>query len=785
MYLGILKTKGEPKFTHLDTDFSFPANTSEGGKHYWHKWNVFDSTLDIHEELLEKSFIGAVSADFEENSVTKVEILVDGKVSGSYSAETGKRCGGNIVIPVGCVGTNIIIRVYTWIRNVTIENIEILGACDDKNPIVWPTPKSITYLGGKKKIKSITAKTRGEDEKFAASFLKERIVENLGKMPKDADGVRIVFVKNTKRAYDGERYTVSFSDNTITVTAGSRLALLYGADTVLQLTNAEGVSLFECDDKPTKKLRGFHAGVPERKQFEFMRRFYRYVLLPLRYNVVFVQMTAAMRFDRHPEISNVWIEACENADKGLQPPVVHRVMSANGEVLEKDEIRLYISYIKELGFDVVPEVQSLGHVQYITMAHPEIAELEEEEAAVDENEDARPTSFYKHSYCPSLDESYKIIFDIIDEIIEVVEPQHYVHIGHDEVYQFGICKRCREKNPAELMAYHINTLHDHIAKYGLGTMMWADMLQPEPIRPYISAGARELIAKDIILLDFIWYFNFDIDTEKTFTDSFNVCIGNLYSSHFTRYKERIMTPGVIGGQISVWIDACEHSFARLGKMWDTMYLSEMLWNPETYDERNARTYYELLAKHVQPNMRDLVRNKYLARGYKKTDIKMPKSAHPLPKELKKLCPSAIMPSGEEIKIGRAFDRLLFEHTTLYSAPRDAWNTHPDAVIGKYVITYEDGTNEETAVIYGDNILKYHAVYGEPKLQAIYRHTGYVATWLVQPVAHTKDEDGEDITVLGYLWENPNPEKKIATVRYAARDGEYANLVLAGIKGLKK
>ena len=110
-----------------------------------------------------------------------------------------------------------------------IKNIEILGAYDDEKPLIWPTPKSIAFLGKVARIKSITARTRGEDEKFAAEFLKERLKENLGKIPKSPDGVRIVFVKNTKKAYTGERYTVKFEDNTLTVTAGSRLALLSGA----------------------------------------------------------------------------------------------------------------------------------------------------------------------------------------------------------------------------------------------------------------------------------------------------------------------------------------------------------------------------------------------------------------------------------------------------------------------------------------------------------------------------------------------------------------------------
>ena len=49
-------------------------------------------------------------------------------------------------------------------------------------------------------------------------------------------------------------------------------------------------------------------------------------------------------------------------------------------------------------------------------------------------------------------ESHIIIFDLIDEIVEVVKPARYVHMGHDEVYVIGVCERCRNRSPADLRA---------------------------------------------------------------------------------------------------------------------------------------------------------------------------------------------------------------------------------------------------------------------------------------------------------------------------------------------
>jgi len=42
-------------------------------------------------------------------------------------------------------------------------------------------------------------------------------------------------------------------------------------------------------------------------------------------------------------------------------------------VVEKKDVRDFVDYIKSFGIEAIPEIQSLGHVQYLTQAYPEIA----------------------------------------------------------------------------------------------------------------------------------------------------------------------------------------------------------------------------------------------------------------------------------------------------------------------------------------------------------------------------------------------------------------------------
>ena len=239
---------------------------------------------------------------------------------------------------------------------------------------------------------------------------------------------------------------------------------------------------------------------------------------------------------------------------------------------------------------------------------------------------------------------------------------------------------------------------------------------------------------------------------------------------------------MIGGQISTWITNSEEIYGNNGKMWDSIYLSEMLWNIENYDERNRRAYNDIIATLIQPVMRDNVRGKYNPKGYKATALKLPR-AKCAPKKLIDLCPKAIVLDGEKIEVGASFERIVFEHATINSAPRIVWV--PFEKIGDYIVRYEDGSSVSIPVKYAENIMAYDTAYAIPMPQEFYRHNGYVGTWFSDPTYQGKDESGADLTVSGFVWENPNPDKKIESIEYAPIDSDWCGLVLAGIKGLNK
>ena len=124
--------------------------------------------------------------------------------------------------------------------------------------------------------------------------------------------------------------------------------------------------------------------------------------------------------------------------------------------------------------------------------------------------------------------------------------------------------------------------------------------------------------------------------------------------------------------------------------------------------------------------------------------------------------------------------LTLVTATLHSMPRIVWE--PIEKMGDYLVSYADGTAETVPVKYAENIMAYQTAYAEPMHQEFYRHNGYVGTWFIDSAYQGKDRNGDDMTVGGFVWENPHPEREIAAITYRPMENDYCRLILAGLRG---
>ncbi|MBQ8529014.1 MAG: family 20 glycosylhydrolase [Clostridia bacterium] len=783
MYVGYEKNA---KFEHyrVGTHIPCPPEITESGEWKW-SWELLLNTgLDLVITLPTEEYVGSVTLPLGEGSkIVGFEVFASDRSVGKYMAETGKTVSGKITAPVGVIASRLTVRVYTTISSFIVGDIEIAVAREDGAPLIWPVPKHATFGEGYVKLGKIVTENGAEEETCAARFLEQRLSERFGAIPEG--DTKVTLKLDTGAAYEGERLTVEVRDDGITLTAGCRLSLMRAVCVLLSVGDADGFRKCSIDDKPDKPMRGFHMGLPKRDNIEFVKRLFRYILLPLGYNQLMVQFCGGMRYDSHPEITEAWLRGNEEARAGRAPTFPHDYMGAEGTVLEKDEVRDLLGYARELGFEIIPEVQSLGHVQYITYAHPELAEKEEQDKEVKDvrAEDIRPSNYYSHCYCPSDERCYALIFDLMDEIIEVAKPERYIHIGHDEVYHISLCKKCKKKAPHILFAEDVARMNERVKSLGYKTMMWADMIEPLTVIKHSTPDAAPLLPKDILMIDFVWYFRFDMNTEETiFPFGYQVIAGNLYSSHYPRYRERIRK--MDGGQVSIWCALNEHKMASRGKFWDATYTAQLLSNPESYDTNLREVYSYAIEKYIQPLQRDEIRGTYSPAGYVKTDIPLPSGDNTkIPEALLAKRPSAIAAKDISVRIDGRYDRLLIENATLHVGPRFTWL---DLVtVGEYKISYSDGTEETVPVEYAGNVHHLGAKYGAPLPEAYHRHYGYVGTWFSDLTLSEKNERGEDITLTSFVFENPHPEKEIRALSYTPREDDFTEVIIASVKGANK
>ena len=784
MYLGKLNTQTSPvtiSYTLQKVeDGSAPQLEKEGnplkGEPLQVRWSqLYLSALQFTFALSATAYLDTLVLKFTQGCAPERISLyndADGQLLAVYAAETGKKITEQeITLTAAAELAAFRLVIDAPFADIGIDEITLYGAYGDEAPI-FPTPVSEELGEGIIPIDSFTSYTFDSPEgKRAAEILAEKLKEKYNISLQENSQFAIQF--RTNAAYTQNAYSVDFGLRGILLEASDLRGFVIAVETLLKSIRQFRYPLGFIKDSPRFPFRGIHLFIPPADQFGFAKRLIKYLVSPMGYNYVIMEFAGGMRFDSHPEITEAVLHAKQMARDGKWPAFPHGAVGGEG-VVEKADVADYIDYIRSFGIEVIPEVQSLGHVQYITIAHPEIAELEDsKEEEIDQRfADANKGKFFAHCYCPSNEKSYEIIFDLMDEIIEVAKPTEYVHIGHDEVYQLGVCPVCRHKDPADLYYNDVMRLHDHLAKKGLKTMLWSDMVQPAS--SYKSVPALKRLPKDIVMMDFIWYFHLGKDIEPFLTqEGFQVIIGNLYSSHFPRYEKRMENPGIIGGQISLWKKIEEQTIGRGGKFYDIIYTAQMLWSGSY--THFLRTSYDRIIRCMMPALRDEL-------GARTSPNLLPVHTETLLFQRQGAPNPECDPTGIDISVHGSYDSLVITHACPKELTRIPWVQLEK--LGDYEVTYADGTTAMIPVQYAGNVCYWNRRQGTPLKPPYYRHNGYIGTYFAD-TTESHLHDGRIVTIYHYEWLNPEPTKPIAHLCYIPLQNAKCGIVVYGVKGISK
>ena len=533
-----------------------------------------------------------------------------------------------------------------------------------------------------------------------------------------------------------EAYAITVTESEAILYGETERARIYAAVTLLQMNITGELCIGHLEDAPDCAFRGYRVYLPGRKSF---KEFFDMIdtIVYYKYNCVFLEIGGAMEYKRHPEINEAW--AAFAADTHRYSGRAHEIQmgydwqknsihtdNGEGDILTQDEVRELIAYCRARGLDVYPEVPTLSHSDYICLAHPELKERKEDP--------------YPDTYCPNHPDVYKIVFDIMDEVIAVFEPT-IVNIGHDEFYTMCRCPRCKDIRPDEIFADDIKRIHGYLAGRGIRTAMWGEKLLPVVTQNGSTFGGSEAyrhpkwkypavytcqhnLPKDILMIH--WYFSFGMQYDFVYhTHGYEAVYGNMAAENLQYWRDR-RRYGMKGGICSNWGSNHPEYMQRNCQYFSLIFGAFALWS-KTYDnnrqnEIQARTFAEAFRLH-----------------YGRAECgKYIKVTHTTAKELPY----------------KSFYDGVFIEDSIYH-------------MGNYRVTYTDGTTALLEVKYGTNITNHAIAYeAEDDPESFDPTTLSRSTAALREVSYsTIPSVAQGKTWYTTAYKNPHPDKEIRDIVY--------------------
>jgi hypothetical protein len=274
-----------------------------------------------------------------------------------------------------------------------------------------------------------------------------------------------------RRGSIGEGYRLVISRERVRAEGQGNAGLRYAVESLSQLLPLAGRSLPTCEieDAPDFAKRGLLLDISRGKvpKLATLKGLVD-LMVGLKLNLLMLYTEHVFQFRRHPLIG-----------QDASP------MSAE-EVRELDE------YARARHVELVPTLQSLGHMHQI-LKHPRYRHLAESEKG--------------WSVSPSLEETYALLDDLYSEYLGNFGSA-FLNANCDEPVDLGkgLSKsRAESEGVAPIFASHVSRVQDLAAKHGKKTMIWADFV-------FEHKEVLPLLPKDLLLID--WWYEANHDFER-------------------------------------------------------------------------------------------------------------------------------------------------------------------------------------------------------------------------------------------------------------------------------
>ncbi|XP_067860332.1 hexosaminidase D-like isoform X2 [Heptranchias perlo] len=166
------------------------------------------------------------------------------------------------------------------------------------------------------------------------------------------------------------------------------------------------------------------------------------------------------------------------------------------------DIRDVINLARLHNFEVIPLVQTFGHMEFV-LKHETFSHL-------------REVKTFPNSLNPHKKESMELVKSMIDQIMAIHKDLKWVHIGSDEVYYLGEGEESKQlieqskTNVDSLFLSHVQTVASYIINThpDVKPIMWDDLLRN------ISEDKLKESRLDQLVQPMIWDYNANLDVYK-------------------------------------------------------------------------------------------------------------------------------------------------------------------------------------------------------------------------------------------------------------------------------
>jgi hexosaminidase len=130
----------------------------------------------------------------------------------------------------------------------------------------------------------------------------------------------------------------------------------------------------------------------------------------------------------------------------------------------RQEVKELLAHCEALGLEVIPLVQTFGHLEYV-LKHKEFAYL-------------RDVAEMPESLCPCHNDTMGLVREIVDQVMAVHHKTTKLHIGCDEVYHLGECAECQGAGRNTIFTDHVVRVAQYAATvHKVTPIIWDDMLR--------------------------------------------------------------------------------------------------------------------------------------------------------------------------------------------------------------------------------------------------------------------------------------------------------------------